>query len=702
MAEPADETPAPEPTATPAGPRLSTGWRTRLAAARQTREHLLPDWQQNVNYRVMQPFSVDPNAAVEADRVAVPEDWARTKQKQSQLSFQLPKIVATHARPDSAPFAPLVTAAVNQVLRKSCRAHYMIDECLADVVNAAGLMVSVLKAEIVTDEAPLPQASETQLALPGVEPQTFTRVHARRFTWTRISPADFLWPAEFRSSDWDRADWLGYDALVPVEVCKRHPVWGPKIAAAEGTAEAPEVITSVPDSLASDVMSADTKRAQTVPCYRVTEIWYRAARLDEDALHPDHLRTVVLIDGIKEPVQQGDADEQVYQPPQVAMPAVPALPGQPEQPGTPAREGYFKGLSCFPIRVQTLTYVSDLAVPPSDSRAARAQVNELMRSRAQLLRQRDTAIPIRWYDVNRVDEEIVEQIRRGTWQDLIPMNGPGDRAIGEVARANYPRENLSIMGVISRDLDGAWSLSNNQLATPNDGARSATEVAAVGQAASVRLDYEKARVNRYLAEGAAVLWSLMARYQTGPDYVEILGPDGAKTLTQLPTAVYGGAYQFDFVPDTSDRLDLATRQANVLKLYNLCGNSSSVRKSELEKELFLLHGYDPERFVTPPPPPQPDAANLSMRLSGEDLLNPIAVALVLQQHNLTPQDIAAAAALIKDAIAKTVERPPAGIADDTPTPTPSGPPVPQAQPAVEPPETVSPILKRSVSGEHLT
>ncbi len=347
----------------------------------------------------------------------------------------------------------------------------------------------------------------------------------------------------------------------------------------------------------------------------------------------------------------------------------------------------------------TLTYISDLAVPPSDSQAARPQVREMIRSRSQMIRQRDHSVPIRWYDVNRLDELTVGRIQKGEWLDMIPVNGPGERVIGEVARASYPRESFGFANVIGSDLDRTWSMSNTQLGTTNDTERSATEVGVVANANGQRLDYEKARVNRYLVEGAEVLFSLAQRFMDETRYVEIVGQDGAERLAPVTAAAIAGDYAFDIKADSSDRIDTATKQGNSVKLYNIVGNSSSVNRQALEAEIFELHGLDPAKMMAQPKEKGPEPPNISYRFSGEDLLNPIAVAVMLRAgHDLGQKDIQAAQMLIRDAVA--------GLRDMQPQMTPtSGGPAPPAPPPpggdVTPPTPVEPILKRLGDGTRM-
>jgi hypothetical protein len=690
-------------------------WRSRIAASEKYRDTFLTKWKDNVRHRVQQPFSGVKDGD-EPDRLSLPEDWARTKQKAAQLNYQMPKIVAVAKHPSYEDKAAAVTADLNDVLHYECQAAYMMDECLADVINAAGVMVSVIGLERHTEDV--------EIEMPGVplvdpfgglspsmappEKLTVKKIVAQKFTWDRVSPADFLWPAEFRSSNWDNSPWLGVQQWMTVEGAKK--TFEKLPADFEGGSE------RKPRGLTDDIDKLYVDADQYV---RVTQIWYYAWLYDTDKYHPECIRRLVFVEGHDEPVEfdQTDWQEWVEEvPPQPAPPAPPPMPGQPPAPPPqeqPGRPGYYKGLRKLPIRVATLTYVSDKAIPPSDTEAGRPQVRELIRSRSQMLRQRDHSVPIRWYNVNLVDDEIAEALKRGEYQDIVPVNGDGSRMIGEVARANYPRESFQFQSIIGNDLDRAWSLSNNQLATQTDTERSATESKIVQGAGQIRLDYEKGRCNRFLVEGSEVLFSLMQKFRAGTKYVRV--PKlGGEELTAVEPADLLGEFQFDIVADSSDRVDITTRQANTLKLYNLLANSKSVDRQQLERELITLHGHDPTKIIRKEPPAEkPEAPNVSYRFSGEDLLNPMAVALLLKTGvQLTPQDIKAAAMMIQDAVGQMMTRhlvpgqpgqpggaQPGGPGAGGPMAGPAGgPPSPNGGPPVTPPEMNEPILKRAGDG----
>jgi hypothetical protein len=682
-----------------------------LDAARKQRKTLVDEpWRTNVNFRVQKPFGGATDEGAAQDRVAVPEDWARTRQKTAQLSFQVPKILASAKRPEFESAAPIVTAAINDKLQNECRASYVIDECLADVINAAGLMVAVVGIDIRSREVEveIPNPSEidpfTGQPVPSMLPpktEKVTQIVSKQYYLRRVSPGAFLWPAEFTGSDWDQAPWLAYDTWLPAADIKRQ--WGEKIPKEwTGSSSSPLLLSrdvKEPPTTSTDDGDVPVEGVDGAKYGRVTTLWYRASCFDETEPHPDALRTMIFVDGVPDPVFHDNTDWQVWVDEQPGTPEGVGPDGQPT-PATPPVPGHYLGLTKFPIRVGTLTYVSDLATPPSDSEAARPQVREMIRSRSQMIRQRDHSVPFRWYDVNRLDELTVARIQNGEWLDMIPVNGRGDGVIGEVARASYPRESFGFTNVIGSDLDRAWAMSGPSLGLAAGGDPSATEVNVTNNANAQRGDYEKARVSRFVAEVGEVLFSLMQRFMDETDYVTMVGADGAERLQPINASTLAGEYLFTFKADSSDRVDLTTKQNNLLKLYNLAANSPSLNRAAIEKDLVEVFGADPAKYVTQPKEKGPDPPNISYRFSGEDLLNPMAVAVMLKSNDIGPDDIKAAAMMIQDSIAQVQAAQPAGQTSGQPA-APGAVPPGQQPPDVEPPQPNEPILKRLGDGTRM-
>lgn len=692
-------------------PRPATKqWHTWIDAARRVRkDHVDKDWSPNVNFRVMKPFAQGDADGPANDRVAVPEDWARTRQKTAQLAFQVPKILAKAVRPEHAATAPTATAATNEYLKRA-RFDYVLDENLADVINAAGIAACVVtldlrekEVEVEVPRAPIALDPLTQQPVPDPRGPELVKVKVpiyKGFDIGRIPPGALLRPVEFTGSDWDRAPWIGYDAWLSVPDLRRK--YGSKIPKDyKGSATGPLLLSKDVQPDGSRTTQGDEGSVGTddgASKYgRVTTVWYRTACYDESEPHPHALSTLVFVEGIEEPVEEGPTDWQVWVDEQPAQPGAPGPDGQPGPPTAPV-PGHYVGLTRYPIRVLTLTYITDLATPPSDSQAARPQVREMIRSRSQMIRQRDHSVPVRWYDVNRLDELTVARLQRGEWLDMIPVNGTGDRIIGEVARASYPRESFQFASVIGGDLDRTWSMSNTQLGTLNDTERSATEVQTTSNANAVRLDYEKSRVARYVAEVGAVMFSLLQRFLDDTDYVEVVGADGRDALVPINAQKLAGEYVFEFKADSSDRVDANGRIDRVIKAYNLLANSPTTNRPNLEKEIWEALGFDPAKLTVPPPQSQPEKPNLTFSFKGEDTTNPLVVALMMQAgYDITQEAIKAAQMAIRDAVVGMRDIAPEMTQMGT-SPAPTGP---GPQPEVVPPTPAEPILKRLSDGSRM-
>lgn len=318
-----------------------------------------------------------------------------------------------------------------------------------------------------------------------------------------------------------------------------------------------------------------------------------------------------------------------------------------------------------------------------------------------MIRQRDHSVPVRWYDVNRLDEFTVQRLQQGEWLDMIPVNGPGDRIIGEVARAAYPRENFQFASVIGADLDRTWAMSNTQLGLEGPGSPTATEVATVSGASDIRLAYEKDRVGQYVTETGEVLFSLMQRFLDDTDYVEVVGENGREVMAAFNKDTLAGQYVFSFKSDSSDRVDNQTRIDRTLRAYNLLAESPTTNRASLEAELWDALGFDSAKMMVKPPEQGPPPANISFRFSGEDLLSPVAVAVMLQSGYDIGQDaIKAAQMLIRDAVVgmKQLVAQPQMTQGAPGAAPPEGAPPPAE---INPPTPVEPILKRLDNGERM-
>lgn len=600
-------------------------WKSRVEKAEKEKKDYKPTWDENVE--AMSGFGL--KEEVESDTVVVNKDWSRVKAKQADLFFQVPEIRATTNIEALKTVAPLYSAVINEYLTR-VKSHVVMDEILPDVLNAAGFGVSKIGYEAVTEETEVPETDishlppEMQMAMlqaKAVKMVKATKVIHEQYYWERISPGDFIWPSGFKSSDWDKAPWLGFAFLLPFEVAKQK--------------------YKLPDDFQGKTSGRDENKLgepdNQVPegdNVRGWEIWLKASLFDPSVKHPLLLRRLVIIEGMKEPAVYEDAKCQEYD----------------------EMTGKIKGIKKFPIRVLTLTYISDKAIPPSDSTISRPQVRELWKSRSQRIRQRDSSLPMRWFDINLVDDDTEAKLREGKIQEMIPMNGPGERAIGEIARANYPRESFELEREIKSDLDEQWSMGPNQTGSPTPGETTAEEVKAMSAGRGVRLDYERAKVLRYIVEAAEILGDLIQLYATDEDYVEVVGPDGVPRIQQWSAADIQGEYVFKAKPDSAQRVDVVQERNDAIRMYNLMRQDPLANPRKMVERVLSLHGCDPEIYAAKDDPKKgPEPPNVSYRFAGADLdpalpQFPIVVTILGQSGIQLGPDVLAAAQAIRNGL----------------------------------------------------
>jgi hypothetical protein len=621
---------APEQTAPVAAPvatdkltdtQVST-WRARIDRCKRKRKDLIQEWSINVDYRRGKQF----DSASDTDRVAVTTDWTQTKAKQAQLFSQVPQVMLTPKHPVFAPAVPVFASKLNEVIT-SAGVGAAMDEVLPDVINAAGIGAVIVGYEsrqqnktvprvdtaLMDDEAKQAVANSPDLMTEAPE------VKDARFYCRRISPGELLWPIEFKGSNFNDAPWLGYTGRMTWAEAKaafnlqdgdKEQVLGASSASA-GNSGAAQDTTLVSNS--SDRTDPETDVVE------FDEIYYWAARYDPDCYSFTKIKKVTFLRGKTEPVKDEDYNGQAASP----------------------DGSYYVGVTRLPINVLTLTYISDEAIPPSDSAVGRPQVDELIKSRSQMIQQRDYSKPMRWFDVNRADPSIIDQLMKGTWQGMIPVNGDGSRAIGEVARAQQPAEDFEFVRIITGELDRSWQVGANQQGTFNQGERSASEAQIVQENFSTRIGYERARVATFFCNVAEVLAGLVALYGdfTTPD----IGQDGQQRMSGWNRQAIGNCFVYDIRTDSTVLLDSHQRLQKLSNFLNLTAKSGFVNVEPVLREMAALSGLDPDEVIQKPNPKAPEPPAVNVKVDSETVRDPIILAILVKAGMAPgPQEMEAA------------------------------------------------------------
>ena len=644
-------------------------WMARIDRCKRVRKDLVKTWSDNVDYRRGKPFS----QYDDEDRINVNIDWAMTKAKHAQLYSQTPKVYLTPKHKEYEQAVPIFGKQLNDTLDEA-NVGAAMDEAILDAINASGFGVALVGYEALTQKKQIPSQSINDLPLPQlllmkakkipVPMEEMDEKVSERYYIRRLSPSDFLWPVEFAGSDFDDADWVGHSGKM---------LWADAQRIFKLDLEEKEKVLGGRGK--DDNLRRDTdKEYGDEPMVDYDELFYWCHRFDPDCKYFKQIGRVVFVRGKSDPVigpgpwegQRFDKDTKKY-----------------------------VGACKFPVRVLTLTYISDDAIPPSDTAIGRPQVEEMIRSRSQIVMNRDRSQPLRWVNSDRVDPMVIDTIMRGEDQAFIPIQGDGNKALGEVARAAYPPEDFEFDRIIREDLNEQWNSGANQMGQSSRGRRSATEQQLVQNNFQTRIGYERNRVAAFFTETAEVVGGLLA---LNGDFPLLDSPQDQQRVHSIDWKHVATEMAFWIRPDSTVLLDANQRIDRLMKVLNLVGKSGFVNPKPIISEIIELHGLDPADVIVDPKPPT-EKPNISYRFSGvEDLTNPLIVALLLHAGEApTPQDMQAAKLLLQDVSAPL---PPPG--QGGPGGAPGGQPgQPQGAPGKAPQPGQPPIMGKP-AGKQMT
>lgn len=690
-----------------------------IAKCKRKRKNLVYEWAINVDYARGKPFDQESDS----DRVYVNVDNSMARRKAAQIASQLPEARLTPKKGKEQQVGPLLgqfAARLNDEIRKACIGDALF-ETAKDAINAAGFGAVLCGYEARTQmrktlqpdpktftpdqQAGLQAAGQLEddqaqelLGAYGISITEVPFVTSSRFYGDRISPSDFLWPLEFERSNFDKAPWLGHDGRMS---------WADAKVAFKLTDDEKEKVSNKRNASELNLRNdAGHSSDASEDIVEYSELFYWRAHFDPDEPCLDCIWRIVIIDGLDRTPVHGPWE------------------GQKKR-----ADGRYVGATKLPLRVLTLDYVSDDPIPPSDSAVSRPQINELIRSRTQMVQQRERSLPLRWHDVNRLDPLTSSNLTRGTWQASIPVKGDGSRVIGEVARANYPGEDFEFDRIIKSDVQESWGVDNNQLGMFASGRRTASEAKVVQANFATQTGFQRARVGAFFCGIAEVIAGLVALY--GDDLPQPpapqppaapQGPQGPPTPGAAPAApVAPGAspaaapqgpppldvreistmFDYNVLPDSTVLLDANQRADQLMDTLNMVGKSGFVNPEPIIVEILQCKGIDPSRVMIQPDTKKEEPPNVSYRFSGEDMLNPMVVSFLMNGHLPNPQELQAAITLIKSAVAQTAGMQPTpampGGASTTPNPGGGGGPHPAMPPADARPEwqTMPTVNKRN-------
>lgn len=627
------DAPATQVAAAPVAPLdqdIVTYFMDRAEASRKVRKKNWPKWKRSVDLRLGNAsVGIDTDSTNEADiKSEINPDWSLTKTKTANLFSQVPKVNASYENKQYKPaVAPFLRTLNYEISAKRCNIAAAMEETLNDVVNAAGIGGILTGYMARTETKQVPQQDTVMLQGQAVPTKMFNPDQQQRlvqagliqmvpveqrtdfrFYQTRISPADLLTPAEFTGSDFNDGDFVGYDGKMPSAMAKvQFKMSDEDLKQLQG--EYDEVDNK---SLQSEPEGHDVIGTKNI---RYTEIFYWRYRVDPDEKCFDCIWRLVFV--------KGKAKAVVHEP----------WDGQKLVEGTHK----YIGSCLFPLQILTVTYVTDNPIPPSDSEAGRSQVNDMRRSRSQMFSNREFSRPLRGFDVNRIDPLIQTNLMRGAWQGMIPINGRGQDAIWEVARASYPSENLAFDQQAKTDLQESWQIGPQQMGLGGSGAGSATGDSLAQQNFATRIGQERNKVSAFFLNCCSVLAGLIVLYS---DFSNLTDQE-----KQAMTQAWNGQQisqdvVFTLLPDSTVVLDSNQRVQKLANFLNLTVKSGIVNPAPIITEMAELSGIDPAEVIVQPPPPQPEDPNISFRFTGKhDLMNPVVMAAFMKKYPVSPEEL---------------------------------------------------------------
>src|ERR1035437_8409084 len=697
--------------------KVAKDLKSKADASKRNRRTYSSEWKDNVTLRLGKTGATVNTGGLgitqDSNRSEINPDWSLTKTKTANLYSQVPQVQMTHENKQyAAAIFPFAKALNYELSDKRMNIGVGMDEILNDVVNASGVgairvglaarfetWLMPMKDSKIPQAPPMP-APPTGGSAPGIPPPSPApsmgqppgmpgmpppagppmagspmpppppmggvaggapppvppppppmvptgRVVSDTFFGTRLSPTSLLWPAEFLGSCMDDADWVGYEG---------DETWSYGVNEWHLKDEDKEkVLTSswhVPtqDDLRDSGDKGTLTDAQKVHFVR---LFYWRHRVDPEEKHLTAIWELVFVEGLDKPViHESWKGQQLVD-----------VPGKPQR---------YIGACRFPLRFLTLTYITDNPIPPSDTAAGRAQVMDLRRSRAQMFQNRDRSIPIRWFDTNRVDPMVQEDLMRGTYQGWFPSNGDGTRAVGEIARASYPSEDLAFDQAAKADLMESWQIGPNQIGTQQTGKKTSAESNIVQQNFATRIGQERAKVASFFLGICDVLAGLMVLYSDFP----ILSDQERQAMESAWDQKH---ILHDLVlkirPDSTITLEPQVRIQRLIQFLNFTAKSGFVNVKPIITEIAELTGLDPTEVIVDPQP-KVEEPNFSYRVSGkDDLASPMVLAMMLEKK-LAPseQSIEKAKQLLQ--MAAMPPSPPGSTPPGAGGPGASGPPPP--------------------------
>lgn len=577
-------------TGLPWTPEDQTFWEQEIRRARDKRQKLLERWDANGNLESYAKQQVKDNYDIHANK-----DFADVERKKAALFYDLPQIALI---PDFEETPSEALLLHQEFLNTLMGPDHMNVKATALQVNQDALVViqpalSEIGYSAVIEEVEPPQQPGAILGLSAP-----VKVPAyEEFFWRHRSPRSSLIPADFRSTQYDKAPWIGYDWRLPVSQVRRwlklDKDWKGGGDSQRGSVDKPYFDYNLDDEGNTEQMVSGSV------------VFYRAFLRDESVSHPLVCRQFVMIDG-----EKGPRDHK-------------ACPYQQIDPATgrltlDSMDGY----QVHPLSLRDLT---DSAWVQADLTVVSPLTREGNKYRKQVIQRRDGSRLHVFYDTGIVDQDMKAKIEANTAPMMIGAM-PGTLAQGkdaimtQVPTLELGRENYIGLDIIDRDRAAVLGIRDSAHGTIEEGDTTATEVNIAQRNMDARFEQEHQRDLLWFLRGVRKLSALVIRYGDRMA-LDILGPKKGQLWVQAKQAGMFGKFRCTIVMNSGAYIDVSERMRQLIQVYNMTAKDPSTNRIDVLKEMATLTGLNPATWlVTQPPEPKPSPPSMSMAFKPEDLI----------------------------------------------------------------------------------
>lgn len=602
----------------PMSPDEANKWKKRIASAIEVQQKLEP-WQEAA-LKSYAPHAGGNESPGEPGKLKVRTNRIFTivERKLADLFYQKPDVSVTptpllDAIPQGAQMSASHAAIINEKLGlDGINVKKLAQKVIFDY-ELLCLGVSKIYYHAYTKNVTRPQmqvgldgnplVDETGQPMPMLEPDGTTPIMETvpvpiktECRWEHFSPKQFLIPADFRSTEFDKAPWLGMRFRMPLRSARR--IW-----------------TAIPDDFQSEGTSAsdhgetaqhfdENPHGETAPSLEEvtgTELYCRSMLFRDEMPHPDHLTKIVFIDGIHEPVEHRDDPDQEF---------------DRELRMTPqSRMGY-------PYHPLVIRVFTDSAYVMSDAAIALPLVEELDHSRDMRARQRQINLLKGYYNTATLPEAEAQKFARAPQGGLIGL--PPEAFVDPQGPIKWldtkpiPADENITDRLIDEDLAQTFGIDADAAGVTTSQDQTATEAGIRQTNRNIRTGNEQGFVADWFVAGVTKLSSLVAKYVTVEEATQIVGAEAAQLWDQWRKAI-PVRLAFTMTPDSSLRNDTALDRLQSQQLYSYLANDPMANRAYLLNRLLTKFHIDPSKGTQPPPEAKPDPPKASLTFKGEDL-----------------------------------------------------------------------------------